>query len=385
MDKRFNGYLSVPSARIDFPEDDRKEISRKIDEVLKSGMLTLGKYTKEFEENFREYVKTEHAVAVNSGTAALEICLRASGIKNSSVVVPTNTFCATPAAVIHAGCKVIFSDIGDDMCLDPDSLQNSIKKDTKAAIIVHIAGNITENINAIKDICNDKNILLIEDAAHAAGSSFAGVKAGNIGGCAAFSFYPTKVMTSGEGGMITANSKEICKKALVLRDQGKESFNSNNIVELGYNWRMSEISAIIGMQQLKRLDEFIEKRKKAAGIYNKVLKETENIRPLVVPKKASPNCYKYVASLDCLAEGKIKREGLKKNMKEKFGVSLSGEVYDVPCHLQPVFKNFFGNIGLPNSERLCRSHICLPIYPQMKKEEAEYAADCLTKAVGDLR
>lgn len=376
--------MNIPSARLDFPEEDRKEISRKIDEVLKSGMLTLGKYTKEFEEKFREYAGTDYAVAVGSGTAALEICLRASGIKNSSVIVPTNTFCATPAAVIHACCRVIFADIGDDLCLDPDSLQSSIKKDTKAVILVHIAGNITKNINAIRDVCEDKGIFLIEDAAHAAGSGIRGrenKKAGNLGECAAFSFYPTKVMTSGEGGMITTNSKEICKKAIVLRDQGKESFNSNNIVEIGYNWRMSEISAIIGLQQLKRLDEFIGKRKEIAGVYDGLLKKTEGIRPLAVPGNADPNYYKYVAFID----EKIDRSGLKKSLKEKFNVSLSGEVYDVPCHMQPVFRNMFRNEyirKLPESERLCKSHICLPIYPDMKKEEAEYVADSLINAGG---
>ena len=172
-----DGTMIVPSAKASFSEEDIQEIKGKIDDVLKSGMLTLGKHTREFEENFREYAGTEYAAAVNSGTAALEICLRALDIKNSSdssVIVPTNTFCATASAVLHAGCRVIFADVSDDLCLDPDSLQNSIKKDTKAVILVHIAGNITGNLKAIQDICGDKGIMLVEDAAHAAGSGIGG-------------------------------------------------------------------------------------------------------------------------------------------------------------------------------------------------------------------
>jgi len=163
--------VNVPPARIYFPEEDRQELLKKIDEILKSGQLTLGKYTREFEEKFAAYTGTKYAVAVNSGTSALEIILRALDIGGSSVIVPTNTFFATPASVIHAGGKVIFADIIDNLCLDPKSLQQNIKKDTKAVIIVHIGGLVPPEITEIQQICQKRGLFLIEDAAHAHGST----------------------------------------------------------------------------------------------------------------------------------------------------------------------------------------------------------------------
>ena len=198
--------MRVPAAKIYFPEGDRKKILKQVNEILESGQLTLGKYTKEFEEEFAKYVGVKYAVAVNSGTSALEIPLRALGIQGFSVIVPTNTFFATPASVIHAGGKVIFADMTENLCLDPDSVKQKIQKDTRGIIIVHIGGVVPPQITEIQAICHEHNLFLIEDAAHAHGSTLNGKSAGTFGDAAAFSFYPTKVMTSGEGGMIVTNS-----------------------------------------------------------------------------------------------------------------------------------------------------------------------------------
>ena len=216
--------MQIPAAKICFPEEDRKWILDKVNEVLSSGQLTLGKYGKEFEQKFAEYVGTKYAIAVNSGTSALEIILRALDIEGSSVIVPTNTFFASPASVIHAGGKVIFADVTDNLCLDPDSVKQKIQKDTKGIIIVHIGGVVPPQIKEIQEICREHNLFLIEDAAHAHGSTLNGEPAGTFGDAAAFSFYPTKVMTSGEGGMIVTNNENIYRRALVFRDQGKAGF-----------------------------------------------------------------------------------------------------------------------------------------------------------------
>ncbi len=333
--------MNIPAAKIYFPEEDRKELLSKIDGILESGQLTLGKYGREFEQRFAEYVGTKYAVAVNSGTSALEIILRALDIKGSSVIVPTNTFFATPASVIHAGGKVIFADATDNLCLDPKSLKQNIQKDTKAIIIVHIGGLVPPDIVAIQQICQEHGLALIEDAAHAHGSTLNGQKAGSFGIAGAFSFYPTKVMTSGEGGMITTDDEKIYQRALVFRDQGKAGFLGNIHTEMGYNWRMSEIHAAIGLSQFAWLEDFIADRRNIARYYDKELTQINNVSLIEIPPEAKSNYYKYVAIL----KTGIDRAALKKELKEKYGVGLSGEVYELPCHLQPIFKESLGFKG----------------------------------------
>jgi perosamine synthetase len=371
--------MQIPAARIYFPEEDRKELQERIDGILKSGQLTLGKYTKEFEERFAQYMGTKYAIAVNSGTSALEIILRALDIEGSTVVVPTNTFFATPAAVVHAGGKVIFADVTDNLCLDTKSLRNAISEDTKAVILVHIGGVVPPQTKEILRICEEHNLYLIEDAAHAHGSAFNNKKAGSFGVAAAFSFYPTKVITSGEGGMITTDDEDVCQRALVFRDQGKAGFLGNIHTEMGYNWRMSEIHAAIGLSQFARLEEFITDRRKMAQIYDEQLAHFNGINSLKVPKEVKSNYYKYAALLD---EG-IDRTSLKKALKEKFGVSLSGEVYELPCHLQPIFKKLYGFGGgeFPVAEDLCRRHICLPVFAGMTDEQARHVVNSLREVI----
>ena len=367
--------MNVPSAKIVFSDIDKKEILKKMDEILTSGYLTLGKYVKDFENKFAEYIGLKYAVGVSSGTSSIEIILRSLKIKDSSVVVPTNTFAATAFAVDHSKNKIIFADCAYDFNIDPDSLNEVISKDTKALILVHIGGNISNNIEEIKEKCEDNKIILIEDAAHAHGSSFKGIKAGAFGYASSFSFYPTKVITSGEGGMILTDDKKLYEKACQFRDQGKESFFSNKIVEMGYNWRMSEIHAVIGIEHLKCLDSFIEDRRRIAEIYNRRLKEIKNVQVLELKEVMKSNYYKYIA---VLKKG-IDRVSLKKELKKKFNVSLSGEVYDVPLHLQPIFKKVCKTKkgDFPVSEDLCSRQICLPNFATMTNEQANYVIDSL--------
>jgi perosamine synthetase len=371
--------MQVPSAKIYFPEQDRKKILGQVDEILASGQLTLGKYNKEFEQNFAESIGIKYAVAVNSGTSALEIPLRALDIKGFSVIVPTNTFFATPAAVIHAGGRVIFADNTDNLCLDPKSVRQKIQKDTKGIIIVHIGGVVPPEVKEIQEICCEHNLFLIEDAAHAHGSTLDGKPAGTFGDAAAFSFYPTKVMTSCEGGMMVTNSEKIYQRALVFRDQGKAGFFGNVHTEMGYNWRMSEVHAAIGLSQLARLDEFITARRRIAAIYDRELQKLSKVKPVKIPSNAKSNYYKYSAILD---KG-IDRATLKKKLKEGYEVNLSGEVYELPCHLQPVFKEAYGFSSgmLPVSEDLCQRHICLPIFATMTDEQAKYVVDSIKKVL----
>ena len=371
--------MNIPAAKIYFPEEDRGEILEKIGEILETGQLTLGKYGKEFEAKFAEYIGTKYAIAVNSGTSALEIPLRVLNVQGSSVIVPTNTFFATPASVIHAEGKVIFADVTDNLCIDPDSVNENIRKDTKGVIVVHIGGVIPPQIKEIQEICEDNNLFLIEDAAHAHGSTLDGKMAGCFGDAAAFSFYPTKVMTSGEGGMITTDDEKIYERALVFRDQGKAGFFGNVHTELGYNWRMSELHAVLGLSQFARLEEFIADRRRIAKIYDEELKKIDGVTPIKIASSVKSNYYKYMA----LLEDGIDRANLKKELKEMYGVSLSGEVYELPCHLQPVFKDLyrFKEGDFPVAEDICKRQICLPVFATMTKEQAKYVINTLKEAI----
>lgn len=371
--------MEVPAAKIYFPEEDREKILKQIDEILQSGQLILGKYTRELEQRFADYIGVKYAVAVNSGTSAIEIPLRGLDVQGSSVIVPTNTFFATPAAVIHAGGKVIFADVTDNLCLDPDSARQKIAKDTRGIIIVHIGGIVAPQIEEIRNICREYNLFLVEDAAHAHGSTLDGKMAGTFSNAAAFSFYPTKVITSGEGGMIVTNDEKVYQRALVFRDQGKAGFFGNVHTEMGYNWRMSEVHAAIGLSQLARLEEFIAARRRVAKIYDGELEKLSRVRAVKIPSKVKSNYYKYAAILDSGTD----RTSLKKELKDKHGVSLSGEVYELPCHLQPIFKDLYGFKGgeLPVSEDLCQRQVCLPVFATMTDEQAKYTTDCLGRVL----
>jgi dTDP-4-amino-4,6-dideoxygalactose transaminase len=371
--------MKIPAAKICFGEEDRKKILEQVNETLETGWLTLGKHGKEFEKKFGKYIGTNFAISVSSGTTALEIPLRTIDIKDSSVIVPTNTFFATPAAVIHAGGKVIFSDVADNLCIDPKGVKENIRKNTKAVIVVHIGGIIPPQIKEIQEICKDNDLFLIEDAAHAHGSTMNGKKAGSFGIASGFSFYPTKVMTSGEGGMIVTDDEDIYKRSLVFRDQGKAGFYGNVHTELGCNWRMSELHAILGVSQFNKLEEFVQERRKMAKIYDEKLKNIDGVKKVDIPSSVKSNYYKYVALLD---EG-IDRTSVKKELKEKYDISLSGEVYELPCHLQPIFKEMYGFKGgeFPIAEDLCKRQICLPIFATMKEEEAEYVVDSLKEVL----
>jgi dTDP-4-amino-4,6-dideoxygalactose transaminase len=344
----------------------------------------MGNYVAEFERRFSEFVGTKFAVGVNSGTSALEICLRAIDVRDSSIIVPTNTFMATVTSVIHAGGKVIFSDVlKKDLCMDPEDLNEKIQKNAKAVILVHIGGIISGRLKAIQEICEDHKLFLIEDAAHAHGSTIDGKKAGALGIAGAFSFYPTKVMTCGEGGMITTDDKEIYNKALMLRDHGKPDHRFNKHIEFGYNWRLSEIHAIIGLEQMNKIDWILGERRQVARTYDARLRDAEGIELIKMPPNLKSSYYKYIVYLE---EG-INRDYVKNKMKNEYGVELTGEVYADPCHSQPVFKKYPEMMlnkesdKFPGAKYVCNKHICLPLYPGLTEEEVNYVTESLKNVV----
>lgn len=362
--------LQIPPVKIGFSLAARQKILADLETVLTSGQLTQGPFVAALEARFADYLGVAHAVAVSSGTSALEILLRIEGVEGHEVIVPSNTFFATAAAVVHAGGRPRFADIEPDtLALDLNSAMRLRTPKTAGVILVHIGGTITPRIDAIRAWCRREGLFFVEDAAHAHGSSWNGRPAGTFGDAAAFSFYPTKVMTAGEGGMIVTPREELAKEARIYRDQGKATPSANYHVRLGANWRMSEFHAVVGLSQLESLDQAIAARMRLVDLYQAELAGLPGLHLLAPPQGVRPNYYKFIALLDA----GIDRAQLKKTLRERYGIALSGEVYDVPCHLQPVFESFREG-PLPVAEDIARRHVCLPLYPDLTPEQVHYVA-----------
>jgi len=371
--------MRVPPARVYFPDEDRAEILARIDEALTSGQLTLGPLGRDLEAAFAKRHGTEHAVAVSSGTSALEIILRSLGVVGREVLVPANTFFATAAAVVHAGARPRFVECNPaTMAFDLADVAAQIGPQTAAVVAVHIGGLISPDVPALAELCRTRGVHLVEDAAHAHGSSLGGHAAGTFGIAGAFSFYPTKVIAGGEGGIIVTNDEALADDARTYRDQGKGSFLANFHTRMGANWRMSEPHAAIVRSQLGRLDEFIAARQSLAKRYDAAI-EALGLGALTIPAEASCNYYKYIAFLP---DG-VDRAALKQTLRERFDIGLSGEVYDTPLHQQPVFEPYVDR-PLPGAERIAARHICLPLYPSLPDSDADYVIESMGTVLGEL-
>ena len=371
--------MNIPAARVVFSPEDRAEILGLIDESLQTGSLTLGARTRELEASFAARHQSPHAVAVSSGTSALEITLRVLGVAGREVVVPANTFFATAAAVLHAGATPHFADIAEStLALTVETVEAALTPRTAGVIIVHVGGIVSPDVVAIRELCDRRGLFLVEDAAHAHGCSLGGRSAGAFGVAGTFSFYPTKVITAGEGGMIVTADDRLREEAVVYRDQGKAGFLGGEHIRLGYAWRMSEVHAAIASVHLRRLEEFIATRASIANRYNAALLELDRITPVLVSDQAVSNYYKYVALLD----GDVDRIAMKAGLRE-LGVSPSGEVYATPLHREPVFAHL-GTGSLPVAEDVCARQICLPIHSDMTDAEVEYVLDSLAQVLSAM-
>ncbi|MDP2730355.1 MAG: DegT/DnrJ/EryC1/StrS aminotransferase family protein [Dehalococcoidales bacterium] len=361
--------MGIPSAKPFFSEEDIESISREIPSILRSGRLILGPYTRRFETLFQEYCGVKRAVAVSSCTSALEITLRYYDVVGKEIIVPTNTFIATSNAVLYAGGQTVLADIKPDtLCLDPEDLRQRITPLTKGVIVVHIAGLPCPDINEIQTICKERGLFLIEDVAHAHGATINGKKTGSLGHAGCFSFYPTKVMTTGTGGMITTDDDNLADYAVSLRHHGVGN-GLTHIINLGNDWLMDEVTALLGLYQLKALESNLAKRNAIARRYSEALAGTEGVRLFYVPSNIRHSYYKYATFLSPF----IDRLKLTERMKEEYDIEL-GSIYDPPCHLQPVYQRLFGYcFGMYARADETLKHICcLPMFPQITPEEIDY-------------
>jgi len=369
----------VPAARIVFGEADRAEICQRVDEILRTGALTLGGNTRELEAAFAASHDARFAIAVSSGTAALEIILRSLDVAGREVIVPANTFAATAFAVTAAGGRPVFADVSAaTLALSVETVTAALTDRTAAVVLVHIGGFITPEVTGLAELCRQRGIALVEDAAHAHGCSYAGTPAGSFGVAGSFSFYPTKVITSGEGGLIVTADERIHDDALGYRDQGKAGFLGNLHTRQGYAWRMSELHAAVALVHLRRLPEFLAVRRRVAARYDEGLAGMPGLTPVTPPPESYSNYYKYVA---LLAPG-IDRAEVKAELKQRFGVALAGEVYETPLHQQPVFAELASG-PLPVAEDVCARQLCLPVHSDMTDAEADRVLAAVGAVLGE--
>lgn len=345
---------------LDLTEQEIGDIQSKTGEILRSGNLILSQYTKEFENQFADYIGTKYAVSLNTCTSALEILFVSQGVSGKKVAVQTNTNFATVAAIIRAGGIPVFMDMDPDYFVpNLEILKSTIDRYPTIVGVawVHIGGIIHPEFQEVADYCQSNNLFLIEDCAHAHGSQLNGIKAGNFADGGAFSFFPTKVMTTMEGGMLTTNNEEEAKLAKSIRNQGKRGGDFGGLhSDLGSSWRINEISAYMGLVQLKKLDTMLATRQ--AGVDGLIpTLEKNNIDYCSTSHMDQCAQYKFII--------KYKNDESVESIKEKFkqdGVILGGGVYEVPCHLQPVFDNVsYDPEDVKVSETNCPKHICPPI------------------------
>jgi len=341
--------------------------------ALRNERLTLGDSVFKFEDAFAKMCGTKHAMAVSSGTAALQLALQANGIKTGDrVVTSAMSFVASSNSYVAFGGLPGFADVSEsDYNLDPAKLKSAIDGKTKAVMPVHLYGQ-PARMDEINDIAKKNNLLVIEDACQAHGAMYKGKRAGNLADAGCFSFYPTKNMhVGGDGGMITTNDDKVADLCQRMRHCGRKKGSNYEHDVIGYTYRLNSANAAIGLEQLKMLPEWNEKRRAAAKLYDSKL---NGVGDLVLP----PQPTKDVAPVFHLYTLRTKKRYELKAFLESKGVGV-GLNYEIPIHLQPAYKDMFGYKEglLPVSEKLCKEVIAIPMFADITTEQIDYVVDCV--------
>lgn len=348
-------------------------------EVLKSDYLTTGPIIEKFERKVADYVGAKYAVAVANGTAALHAACFAAGIKEGDEVITTPiTFAASANCALYCGATPVFADINPRTCnIDVNEIRRKITSKTKAIIPVHFAGQPCE-MDEIHQIAKEHQLIVIEDAAHALGAEYKGKRIGGLSDMTEFSFHPVKHITTGEGGMVTTNQKELYERLKLFRTHGitrEERFMEKcdgpwyyEQTDLGYNYRITDIQCALGISQLDKLPQFLERRKEIAKNYDRAFQGMEQIE-LPLQQEGCENAYHlYVIRL---------KNGKRKEIFEelrKAGIGVN--VHYIPVYRHPYYqKHGYHKVSCPNAEKYYEECISLPIYPLLKKEEQQYVIE----------
>ena len=389
MDALLNNQTAIREQFLPFalPSIGEAEINEVID-TLRSGWITTGPKVREFENHFASYVKARCAIGVNSCTAGLLTALTALGIKpGDEVIVPALTFCATANVVVQLGAVPKLVDVGPDFEIDPRAVERAITPFTKAIMPVHFAGQACD-LSAIYEIASAHNLAVVEDAAHAVGTTYRGERIGsdrlacNYAGlrrATVFSFYANKNMTTGEGGMITTDDDELSDEMRILalhgmsRDAWKRYTNSGSwfyeVVVAGYKHNMTDIAASLGIHQLRRLDDFIKVRQRYAKIYDAGLADLDVVRTPIQHADRNHVFHLYVIQLE-LAKLQIDRRAFIEALKQ---MNIGASVHFIPLHLHPFYRDFFRRQPqtLTRAESLYDRVVSLPLYPGMSEQDVD--------------
>ena len=370
------------------PSIDDKEIKDVIN-VLKSGWLTTGPQTMQFEKDFSRYTGSKYAIAVNSGTAALHLALEAIGLKaGDEVIVPTMTFAATAEVVRYFSAKPVLIDCNrDTFNIEIESVEKYLENNSgivKAIIPVHIAGQSCD-MDSIVKLARRYGLKVIEDAAHALPAKNKGKMVGTIGDITAFSFYATKNITTGEGGMITTDNKEFADRIRIMslhgisKDAWKRYTSEGSwyyeIIYPGYKYNLTDIASAIGINQLKKCDRFYERRKKIADMYTEAFNESETVEPPLVEQENQHAWHLYIIQLD-LEKLTIDRAGFINEMKAR---NIGTSVHFIPLHMHPYYRETYGysQDDFSNASYVYQRIVSLPIYPKMTDNDVNDVIDAV--------
>ena len=354
--------IKVPIAK---PIIGQEEIDNVV-EVLKSGMIAQGPKVSEFEKEFSSWVGADYGVATNSGTAALHVALLAAGIGDGDEVI------TTPFTFIASGnSKPVFGDIDlKTYTLDPESIESLITDKTKAIMPVQLYGQSAE-MDAICDIAQDHDLIVIEDAAQAHGATYNGKKVGSLADMACFSFYPTKNMTTSEGGMITTDNEEFVEEAHIFRAHGSRVKYHHD--DIGYNFRMTDISAAIGLAQLNVIDEFNKKRAENAAYLNEGLADVDGV---ITPYAREGSIHVYHQYTIRVEKGN-RDDWIDILTEEGIG---TGVHYPIPLYNQPIYQKLGFTGNCPNAEKVANSVISLPVHPSLTSDDLDLVIEAVKTA-----
>jgi dTDP-4-amino-4,6-dideoxygalactose transaminase len=379
--------IKIPLSDVDLGNEEIEAVT----DVLTSKWLTMGEITQRFEAAFAEYLGVKHAFAVANGTAALHIAHQVGGLQSGDeVICPSLTFVATANSILYTGATPVFADVTglDDFNISPDSIKGRITDKTRGITVVHYGGYSCD-MDDILDIAESYDLYVIEDAAHAPGAEYQGKKAGTIGHIGCFSFFSNKNLMTGEGGMVVTNDDELAEKIRLMRSHGMTSLtldrhkghaHSYDVLELGYNYRIDEIRAAIGIEQLKRLDKNNALRNKIVDQYRNMLQEIDEI--------SIPFCdYPHESSFHIFPV--LLKSGLNSNeFREKLrqqGIQTS--MHYPPIHHFSFYRQKFAyqeNL-LPVTEEIAKREVTLPLYPQMDSRSVKYVVDKIKVSIASLR
>ncbi|MHA1950774.1 MAG: DegT/DnrJ/EryC1/StrS family aminotransferase [Candidatus Thorarchaeota archaeon] len=365
--------------------DEEKDAVRK---VLDSGMLAEGKVSREFERLFSEYIGTKFATVTSNGTTALSTSLEAMDIKpGDEVITSPFTFIASANSIAMVGAIPVFVDIDPDTYnINPELIPEAITEKTKAIMPVHIFG-LPADMKHINDIAESHDLLVLEDACQGHGGEIDGKKSGAFGDAATFSFYATKNLMTGEGGMVTTNNEELYDKMLMIKNHGRGKQGGYSHFRIGYNNRMMDIVSAIGIVQLKRIRKAVKERRKTAGEYNDFFAEFDSIRPQVEEPGFKSGYHLYAPRL---YSKNLDRDGIVTALRNE-GVG-SRAVYALPCHKQDTYLNIqdwrwaefvdypdYSAVNLPISEEVGYRHFDIPVHPSLTDEDKEHIKNAFHK------